>query len=571
MQIYPDNTRARFSNILPKSFRCIGENGSGLYVSLESLIIENSIVQYDVDDSTPDILWVMKESSREFFLRRSRFDNVKTLLLTIKREIREAEKFFRGRYPYLNEDYTPMKITNHNGRFIILPNINMDIYFSKKFLSFLGFSEYFLDDYTIHETFESSSILKPRYKNLKMLRFKNHEPINPSYRADRKFSLHYFIPSLIKVVCKNIAQNMTGSGYDFVLENIPLRTRAKILHFCPNIKKLYKISTDELKSITFELRDEYNELIKFQAGVPTICKLRIVEMSDKNFFYIRVSNSDSNHIFEQNTCSNFHVKLPKEISLSSEWKVGLTNIYIPKNIYNIYDPINIIKLDIFEHPDSNEPESQIEAVIKPGCYFSAHLLKNAFNKAMKISPLRIQLDEKSNRFFVAGYNKKNIKTCRMHVRIHKKLIGMLGYDENQLIMNSSSYISLSFRYYKDVGSYNVMVCNELLEVNSEGSTKNDYLFSFPPRINFSISPWIFIYCSIVEHSVTGNTAVPLLKIVPLNFKDFTIGHVIEFDSIEFVSLSHHTFYSIKFEIRNHDGEYLSCGEDNLMITLMFKK
>ena len=154
------------------------------------------------------------------------------------------------------------------------------------------------------------------------------------------------VPNAIQVVCRNISPNLTGEGHDFVIETVPLNFEKKILEYRPRLKKVYKINTHEIKSVELELTDENNNLIKFSTGIPTIVKLQISEMPNRNNnFYVRVSCNDSKDIFSKNTCASFVVKLPKELQLDSNWKVSLTSIYLPKNIHNIYHSMNKITIE----------------------------------------------------------------------------------------------------------------------------------------------------------------------------------------------------------------------------------
>ena len=110
-----------------------------------------------------------------------------------------------------------------------------------------------------------------------------------------------------------------------------MKLKTRILEYRPRLQKLYKICTNELKFPILEIRDENNKLVKFSTGFPTIVKVRISEMPRKmNHFYIRVACYDSKLIISENNCSNFDVKLPKEVQVDSNWKVSLTSIFFPK-------------------------------------------------------------------------------------------------------------------------------------------------------------------------------------------------------------------------------------------------
>ena len=123
-------------------------------------------------------------------------------------------------------------------------------------------------------------------------------------------------PNSIQIVFKNINPNINSAGNDLIIESIPMKLKTRILEYRPRLQKLYKICTNELKCPILEIRDENNKLVKFSTGFPTIVKLRISEMPSKmNHFYIRVACHDSKRIFSVNNCSNFDVKLPKEVQV----------------------------------------------------------------------------------------------------------------------------------------------------------------------------------------------------------------------------------------------------------------
>ena len=79
--------------------------------------------------------------------------------------------------------------------------------------------------------------------------------------------------------------------------------------------------------------------------------------SKMSHFYIRVACHDSKRIFSENNCSNFDVKLPKEVQVDSNWKVSLTSIFFPKNIHNIYLSINEITIKTFS--ESRVPKASV--------------------------------------------------------------------------------------------------------------------------------------------------------------------------------------------------------------------
>ena len=205
-----------------------------------------------------------------------------------------------------------------------------------------------------------------------------------------------------------------------------------------------------MKCPILEIRDENNKLVKFSTGFPTIVKLRISEMPSKmSHFYIRVACHDSKRIFSENNCSNFDVKLPKEVQVDSNWKVSLTSIFFPKNIHNIYLSINEITIKTYS--ESRVPKASIASKldfdktyfsrIKPGYYESPSSLASAINLSLSKSPIRLHFEENSKRFFFAVHSRDIDRKLLFDIKLSKKLLGILGFDPT-LFLDDSKEIYL---------------------------------------------------------------------------------------------------------------------------------
>ena len=60
----------------------------------------------------------------------------------------------------------------------------------------------------------------------------------------------------------------------------------KILEYRPRLKKLYKLSTNDLKSVELEIRDEKGKLVKFLTGVINVMSIKLLLCVD--FFSFRL-------------------------------------------------------------------------------------------------------------------------------------------------------------------------------------------------------------------------------------------------------------------------------------------
>ena len=92
-----------------------------------------------------------------------------------------------------------------------------------------------------------------------------------------------------------------------------------------------------------------------------------------------------------------------------------------------------------------------------------------------------------------------------------------------------------------------------------------------PNIHFSFPPWVFVYSSIVQHTILGHVSTPLLKIVPLQLNPENDGKFLEFECLEKFPIAIKNFQTIKFELRDHQGIQLQAEKGEIMLTLSFKR
>ena len=101
-----------------------------------------------------------------------------------------------------------------------------------------------------------------------------------------------------------------------------------------------------------------------------------------------------------------------------------------------------------------------------------------------------------------------------------------------------------------------------------------YLFEDEADLEHSIPPWIFVYCDLVKPSIVGHTSVPLLKIIPIEYKSVQnlAGRYFEFHTLENYELGNNWFQTISIHLRTHDGYLISFEEGaSVQLTLSFSQ
>ena len=125
------------------------------------------------------------------------------------------------------------------------------------------------------------------------------------------------------------------------------------------------------------------------------------------------------------------------------------------------------------------------------------------------------------------------------------MAGLLGISDDFLIKDISEYVYITFKiFYKKTGS-NIMICEEFTKSNYFQGIP-DECFSDPSNINFTLSPWVFVYVSIVQPSILGHVSIPLLKIIPIDAEINNKGKFYEFENVEYFSLATESVQNIHF-------------------------
>ena len=115
-----------------------------------------------------------------------------------------------------------------------------------------------------------------------------------------------------------------------------------------------------------------------------------------------------------------------------------------------------------------------------------------------------------------------------------------------------------------------MGCEEFRSMNSLQQIPDEW-FPLSPNIYLSLSPWIFVYSSIVQPRILGHISIPLLKIIPTSIAQNNNGTFYEFDNVEYFSLGANSFQDISFELKDHQGSLIETESGQSLITLSFKQ
>ena len=323
MNVFSNNTRSLYSNTLAKPITASLSRGDLLWVSLESVTLENYIIQYP-KQIDPDIIYFTSKQIFDITDEEFRQNEPKMVWIPEKRYtdsnsfFRLARSYFKG--SILNDIYLSDEVAN----LIINPGLTL---ISKKLVRFLKIDP---NDY------EARKYIPSQMENT-FLKGINDENYIINYtsktlhiKGRRKFDLNEDLPEFIKIKCSNIKQYVSGGAYSTILSCIPFNETIRTTVYIPFHSQFHLLNQDCLTNISVKFLDQNDNIIKFGSGSPTIIKFRIKKMENQmDSFYIHLSNIDSKKVFEENTQSSFVSKLPKEINLSGRWVMALKSVFYP--------------------------------------------------------------------------------------------------------------------------------------------------------------------------------------------------------------------------------------------------
>ena len=275
-------------------------------------------------------------------------------------------------------------------------------------------------------------------------------------------------------------------------------------------------------------------------------------MNDSNNFYVQISNNDSLNVFPNNMPSHFMSKLPKVIKLENKWLIALASIYIPPNIINFSHPMNII--EVIKRDESNKSDASISSktvVLPVKRYTRLKDLISLLNTYLAESEITFYSNE--DKVTVVTKQMTDIKVCKL--KLHNKLACMLGFSQDKLKYETDEHVLITFLHENE-------------------RTVSKYQFDEVPNLEFSIPPWLLLYCDIVSSTNVGHSAVPILKIIPIQNKSIhnLNGTFTEFANLEYFPIHVDTFQTISFQLRAHAGHFVHFeSSENIQMTLSFQK
>ena len=240
-------------------------------------------------------------------------------------------------------------------------------------------------------------------------------------------------------------------------------------------------------------------------------------------FYVTLPSNSSINFYPDNTLTSYTTRLVKQINLTGNWEVALTEIHYPFSWYNVTEKNNSFTF-------SERGQVQTHARISHGFYFSVQDIVDAINAEMTETGRRniiITLDRITGR-----------------VKIELREGAFIYFDDN---------------LHRMLGLKNRAVNENLVG-------------HLPVGVNGGFYD-MYVYCDIVENQLVGDASVSLPRIVPVKTSGLTQGDIIShsFNTPHYVPVKQKNFEVIQMDIRTDTGEKVAFQRGKVTTTLHFRR
>lgn len=262
-------------------------------------------------------------------------------------------------------------------------------------------------------------------------------------------------------------------------------------------------------------------------------------------FYITLPSNSSSAIFPKNTQSHFITQLPSPQQLDGEWEVALVEIHFPvawNNIDSTNDTFYVKDWDRASPIRPNVAAGYTTVSIDRGHYPNVQTLVDAMTTAMGDLAQKIRITYKR------AMGKTVILTRHANIMFPEKyrlLADMLGII--------------------DVG---IPIGGEAADTRSR-----DWTFTHIPKYRADVARGqynLYVYSDLVFPQLVGDTYAPLLRVVPVQEKEY--GDIVHqtFQTLQYIPVSKRNFDTIEIDIRNDSGESIKFASGKTLIVLHFR-
>ena len=239
-----------------------------------------------------------------------------------------------------------------------------------------------------------------------------------------------------------------------------------------------------------------------------------------------------------NWSNSFRTTLPYQISLTGEWEVGLSEIFLPVSHYNVGNGSERDRqIGLFVR--DGEVPGFVGVTVSAGNYPSITELTQEINREIQT----VLKPPNSCTFYVDSITRRtlivltNTPTLSL-VFLGAELAYILGFPEN----------------------------SAEIEFGESGKAVSPWSSDISANLTT-----VYLYTNIIQNQIVGNTQARLLRIVPINARNFgEISHKY-FERPQFHELACNNFSEIEIELRTETGKLFPIKYGTVVVQLSFRR
>ena len=328
--------------------------------------------------------------------------------------------------------------------------------------------------------------------------------------------------------------------YDTALTKSLKENNDYFYHYVKNIK-YYPVRNTDIQAIRLEIFDIYGQklALKKSESRPSFANFHLRKMSQTDAYrptnYIRI---DSENNAEKNATADFWVHLKDTVPLEREAKLALVDITFPHTICNVKKSLSEQPFRVFVFNTSLDEEAKkdfqsFEFHLPTGYYPTENHFIYAFNRQLPEELKNVLQFSNRNHYLKIKTTKE--EEFKIIVRIPRDFQTLLGLDNNLSLPGDET-------------------------VNLIVTKKKPFVGSRPMDIMRDYPGVMLCHTNFVEHSIVGDSFLPILKIVPTQSSSGNDYISVHFDNLEFVKPNQNALKELHFQFKDLNGRLIEFDE-----------
>ena len=312
-------------------------------------------------------------------------------------------------------------------------------------------------------------------------------------------------------------------------------------------------------------------------------------------FYIHLPSNASMQLQPENTSASYKVSLPSRIELEGEWEVGLAEITYSVSWFNIpaneYFRVRVPSaLAGFVDASGNPIEKDVgegDFKVPEGYYEDAEQLMETLGRLWDEYWQRINSrleDYLSTRPTLRGRPEANkVVVGSGKFLSHERRLEYRRADSETVPNTTRDSLAIKYDKFGHKASFalaataHVLVLSpllsDILSIEASDYSIEEGVKTYKSKNSVDLNRGnrhMYVYCSLIQDSIVGDSRVPLLRSFPLSGRK--AGSVNEsFSRIYYVPLKKQTFDNIEIELRNEVGQLIQFQYGHSNCVLHFRR